>query len=282
MLRIAPFNVRIRSPLATVKDHFQRFYTKYPVLDQASFVDFDLRVCPGVGIRRFWKPQSRFFLDEVDAFFPLPQQQAAPMFEWGLNWCVASRPLGYLVMHAGVLAKRNAALMMPGHPGAGKSTLTASLNLLGGWRLLSDELAILDPETGDLLPHPRPICLKNEAIDIVAGFDGAVMGRQYTDTRKGTISHVSCDRLSIENGDHRAKVNWVVFPRFEKGCRAKSSELSRVEAFSMISEQSFNRERMGEAGFDAMCAMLDNASCHQIQYGSTQAGLDLIKGITER
>jgi len=53
-----------------------------------------------------------------------------------------------------------------------------------------------------------------------------------------------------------------------------------VEAFSLISEQSFNRERMGEAGFDALCALLTDAHCYQISYGSTADGLDLIEQIT--
>ena len=51
-------------------------------------------------LRKVWRPQVRFLLDGTEPFFPLPLAQAAPMFEWGMNWCVAQRPMGWLVMHA--------------------------------------------------------------------------------------------------------------------------------------------------------------------------------------
>ncbi len=202
------------------------------------------------------------------------------MLEWGLNWCVAARPMGYLVMHAAVLANAGKALMMPGFPGAGKSTLCASLCHRGSWRLFSDELAILDPTDGAMRPHPRPISLKNVSVSVVAGFPNAQLGPIYRDTRKGDISHAACPAASVEKSEETAKVHWVVFPRFEANATRSCEELTRVEAFALISEQSFNKERMGEAGFQALCSMLSCARCFQIVYGSTDDGLAMISDIT--
>ena len=263
-----------------MRNHLDFFYSGYPTPAAGPFVDFDVQILPGSGVRRWWRPQARFLLDGVESFFPLPAEQAAPVLEWGLNWCVASRPLGYLVMHAGLLAKQGRALMMPGFPGAGKSTLCASLSLLQGWQLFSDELAILDPVSGHMQPHPRPISLKNTSIDIVAAFPQARIGRVYTDTRKGTISHAAPTPISIAAAAETAPVQWVVFPRFDAGSAPKIGELSRAEAFALISEQSFNKERMGEIGFHALCNMLTDAQCYQIVYGSTDDALQLIRDIT--
>jgi HprK-related kinase A len=234
---------------------------------------------PGRGARRWWRPQVRFLLDGIESFFPLPAAQAAPMLEWGLNWCVAGRPLGHLVMHAAVLEKAGAALMMPGFPGAGKSTLCASLCLLNRWRLFSDELAILDPATNEMQPHPRPISLKNASVSIVGAFPESRLGPIYRDTRKGDISHAASPKTAIDSCMVPAPVRWVVFPRFDLGANPHCEEISRAEAFTLISEQSFNKERMGEVGFDALCAMLTGARCFQINYGSTESGLRLIEDI---
>ena len=261
-------------------EHIDFFYSRARRLSQESFVDFDIQILPGKGLRRWWRPQGRFLLDGIESFFPLPAEQAAPMLEWGLNWCVASRSLGYLVMHAGLLARSGRALMMPGSPGAGKSTMCASLCLLEGWQLLSDELAILDPSTGLMQPHPRPISLKNTSIDVVSHFPGAQLGRVYQDTRKGTISHATCPTASIDAASSPARVEWVVFPRFETNNPVRCDEISHAEAFALISEQSFNKERMGEVGFDALCAMLTGARCYQIVYGSTADGIQVIREIT--
>ncbi len=277
ILDIPPFTVRVRSPFAAVARHLDLFYAGNSRPASGAFVDFDVDLRPGRGLRRWWHPQVRFELDGAEPFFPLPANQAAPMFEWGLNFCVANRPLGYLVMHAAVLARGERAVMLPGFPGAGKSTLCASLALCAGWRLLSDELAILDPADGCLIPHPRPISVKNASIGIVSAFPGARLGPVYRDTRKGDVSHLGGPPPSRHDATARARVAWVLFPRFDAGAPARCEEISRAEAFALISEQSFNQERMGERGFDALCALLDGARCFDLGYRSTAEGLDLVR-----
>lgn len=281
-LEINPFTVRLRSPFAAVAQHLNHFY-KAAVLppSHGRFIDFDIEILPGIGLHRFRKPQARFLLDGHEPFFPLPAAQAAPLFEWGMNWCVAQRPVGWLVMHGAVLARGQAAVVMPGFPGAGKSTLCASLAFLDGWRLLSDELTILDPGDGLLIPHPRPISLKNASIGIVSGFSGASLGPVYRDTRKGTITHAAVPEFAAQAARERARATWVVFPRFEAGATLQIEPMSRVEAFTLISEQSFNSERMGAPGFSALCSMFDHVSCYEMVFGSTEDGLEGIRRICD-
>lgn len=276
---IAPFRVRIRSDLPAVAGHLSGFYVDRPRLAPGAFVDFDIELLRGRGLRRWWEPQVRFELDGAEPFFPLPAGQAAPMLEWSLNWCVAQRPLEWLIVHAAVLARGDRAVALPGFPGAGKSTLCAAMAYIRGWRLLSDELAILDPESGQLLPHPRPISVKNDSIEIVRQFPGARLGPVYRDTRKGDVSHLACPQASRTEAQQPARVGWVVFPRFEAGCAPRIEAISRAEAFALIAEQSFNQHRLGATGFETMCAMLDAAQCFEIRYGSTQDGLDAMDRI---
>ena len=126
ILRVPPVTIRVHTALPSVVDHIEFFYgacrSRSPA-DERDFIDLDISVLPGRGIHRFWHPQSRFLLDTNEPFLPLPLDQAAPLLEWGLNWCIASRPLGYLTIHAAVVARGSDALLMPGFPGAGKSTL---------------------------------------------------------------------------------------------------------------------------------------------------------------
>lgn len=258
-------------------EHLARFYPQAVRPADDVFVDFDLSLRPGRGLRRWWAPQCRFALDGDEPFYPLAANQAAPMFEWGLNWCVAQRPLGYLVMHAAVLAQGNDdAIMLPGFPGAGKSTLCAALAHIEGWRLLSDELAILDPADQRLVPHPRPISVKNASIDIVSAFPGASLGPVYRDTRKGDVCHAAAPEPALADAHRRARVAWVVFPRFDASAAPLCEEISRIEAFAKISEQSFNNERMGRTGFQALCGLLDGARCWEIRYRSTEEALALV------
>lgn len=282
VLHIAPFNVRLRSPLASVLRHVNFFYRHSPRMAGDGFVDFDVQLLPAGAPRRWWSPQARFLLDGQEPFFPLPAAEAGPMFEWGLNWCVAQRSLGLLVMHAAVVANAQGdAIMMPGFPGAGKSTLCASLVLQQEWRLLSDELTLLDPVSGLVQPHPRPIALKNRSIDVVRGFAGARLGPIYLGTRKGDITHAACPEQSLALATEPARVRWVLFPRYKAGAAPSIEEIGRAEAFVLISEQSFNNERMGEAGFLALCGLLSGARCFELAYGCTADALALVRHATE-
>lgn len=278
VLHIAPFHVRLRSPLAGVQRHVATFYGAGAWRPPGSFVDFDVQILPARGLRRWWRPQARFLLDGQEPFFPLPAAEAGPMFEWGLNWCVAQRPLGWLVMHAAVVADAEGrAIMMPGFPGAGKSTLCAALVLLQRWRLLSDELTLLDTASGQVQAHPRPIALKNHSIDVVRAFVGAQLGPVYAGTRKGDITHAACPEDSCARAAEPARVRWVLFPRFQAGAAPQLEEVGRAEAFVRINEQSFNHERMGEAGFAGLSGLLSEARCFELVYGSTADALALVQ-----
>ena len=70
-------------------------------------------------------------------------------------------------MHAAVFERDSSAVVLPGPSGVGKSTLCAAL-VARGWRLLSDEVAMIRPQDGLLQPYPRPISLKNESIEMIA------------------------------------------------------------------------------------------------------------------
>ncbi len=279
ILRIPPFNVRVRAPFADVAAHLARFYSAYERLEGTAFVDFDVELIPGGGVRRWWRKQVRFRADAQMPFLPLPADQAAPLLEWGLNWTIASRSLGYLVLHAAVLAREGRAVILPGFPGAGKSTLCASMCHLDDWQLFSDELAIIDPETHRLLAHPRPISLKNESIDLVSGFPGARLGPLFHDTRKGTVAHAAVPETSVLKAESSAQAKWIVFPKFNKAGTTSIEEITRAEAFTLIQQQSFNQERMGDVGFDALCRLLSETRCYSINYGSTDAGLRAIASI---
>ncbi len=145
VLRTGAFSTRIHTRIGHLADAIALLYADYPVEAPTAFADFQVRLHRPAGPRHWLKPQVRFDSDGREPFAPLPLAQAYPMFEWVMNWCVSSRAHGYLVIHAAVLERGGRALIMPAPPGSGKSTLCAAL-AMRGWRLLSDELALLRPE----------------------------------------------------------------------------------------------------------------------------------------
>jgi HprK-related kinase A len=135
VLRTGPFATRIHSPMPQIADGLLRLYADFPLGD-GEFCDFHVRVGPPAGLRRWLKPQINFWHNGHSPFKPLPANHAFALLEWGLNWCVAGHAHHYLMLHAAVLERNGRALVLPGDPGAGKSTLTAAL-MLSGWRARS-------------------------------------------------------------------------------------------------------------------------------------------------
>jgi hypothetical protein len=271
-LRTGPFVTRIHSPMVQVADGLHRLYADFP-LDAGEFQDFHVRVGPPPGLRRWLRPQINFWYDGHSPFKPLPADHAFALLEWGLNWCVAGHAHHYLMLHAAVLEKNGRAVVLPGDPGAGKSTLTAAL-MLSGWRLLSDEITLVDRDDGLLVGLARPVSLKNASIEVIRrAFPDAVIGAPAYDTHKGTVAHVQPSADSVARVGEKARPAWVVFPRWREGSTARLSPHSRADAFLHTASHAFNYSLLGGLGFELNAALMDVCACYDFEYSNLDDAL---------
>ena len=242
-------------------------YGDFAVLEPDDFADFHIAVAAPAGLRRWVRPQVIFSLDGFAPFKPLPANQAYPMFEWGLNWCIAAHAHNYLVIHAAVVERSGRAVVLPAPPGSGKSTLCAGL-VARGWRLLSDELALLDLDSGLIQPLARPVNLKNASIDVIRGFHaGAVITAPVHDTTKGTVALMRPPPESVARAGEPALPAWVVFPRYVAGAPAVLETKSKAQTFMRLVEQAFNYDILGARGFEAAGNLIDRCACFEFSYG---------------
>jgi hypothetical protein len=267
-LRLAPFTARIRSPLPAVVDAIARMYGEFPLVPADEFADFDVRVAPPAVLRRWIRPQVFFYFDDRPSFRPLPADQAYPMLEWGLNWCIAAHAHQFLIVHAAVIEKDGRAALLPAPPGSGKSTLCAGL-VSRGWRLLSDELTLVDLVTGAIHGMARPINLKNASIEVIRGFwPDAEMTAPVHDTAKGTVALVRPPVESVRRVDETARPRWIVFPRWVADAPAEFKPMSKARTCLTLAEQAFNYDIHGRRGFEAVADLVDRCDCFEFSYGS--------------
>ncbi len=277
-LRTGPFVFRLRSRLPDVAANLLRMYGDFPLAD-GPFADFHARVDAVRGLRRALRPQAQFWLDATPPFVPLPRDQAYAMLEWGMNWCIAGHAHYYLMLHAAVLERGGRALIMPGDPGAGKSTLTAAL-MLDGWRLLSDEIALIDRHNGLLCGLARPVSLKNASIDIIrAHAPKAVFGDVARDTHKGTVSHLKPSADSALRVTEPACPRWIVFPRWKPDAAARLTPHSKAAAFLHLASHAFNYSVLGALGFQRTAALMDACECWDFEYSHLPDALHMFRAL---
>lgn len=281
VLSAPPFVFRIRGRGTALVPALRTAYAYHDALMATVFIHFDLAVRPAIGLRRWFKPLIELEFDGSRPFAPLPRQQAFPLLEWAMNWCVTTTAHQYLMCHSAVLAWQDQALLLPAPPGSGKSTLAAAL-MLSGWRLLSDELALLDPVSGKLAPFVRPLSLKNASIDIIAKrFPSAVFTPPVNDTIKGTVAHLRPSEASVLQGWQPARPRWLVFPRYEAGASWTLQPLSRPMAVVELAKNAFNLSVLGTTGFSALCALVRECECITLVYGDLDEALDGFSALSE-
>lgn len=262
------FITHLQTSISSVAEGLHLLYADYPLAQSEEYADFHVRLGPPANIRRWIGPQVLFSFDGFAPFKPLPRDQAFPMFEWGLNWCVSSHIHHYLIVHAAVVAKDGFAMIMPAPPGSGKSTLCAGL-VNRGWRLLSDELTLIDPATGEVIPLPRPVSLKNQSIEVIREFAAnAVIGRSVRDTIKGTVAHMKPPSDSVAQADMRAVPAWIVFPKYQAGTSARLEPHAKARAFMHMAGNAFNYSLLGALGFHTLANVIERCGCYDFTYSS--------------
>ena len=272
-LSTGPFSYRIHSPCPPVAAGLATLYADFAVEPDGGIADFHIHVQPVRGLRRWLGSQVEFRLDQHSPFLPLPADHAFALLEWGMNWCLASQANHYLLIHAAVLDKDGQCLVMPGDPGAGKSTLTAAL-MLSGWRLVSDEMAMIDRDDGLASPLARPVSLKNQSIDVIRAFaPDAVLGEAARDTHKGTVSHLRPCATSVTRRQQKVRPTQVVFPRWRAGANTQLQPVDKALAFERLAAHAFNYSLLGRLGFELTADLIDACHCWDFGYSDLQSGL---------
>jgi HprK-related kinase A len=285
-IRWGPFVSRIVSGLPELAVPLHLLYADYQIEPPGGICDFHVCVRPR-SLRLPWSEQLvEFLLDGAPLLPPFSRRQALPMLEWGLNACVYRFAHQFLIIHAAVVERSGSALLIPGLPGVGKSTLCAAL-VASGWRLLSDELTLLDPADGRVQPLARPISLKNDSIEIVRKFDpNSTFGPPAIDTHKGKVAHVRPPLDSVRRGLEPACQRWIVTPQFAPGEPLRLAPMSKGSTFISLGDNSLNYEILGETGFRAMVRLVDQCDCYALTHASASEAVvaleDLLRQPAER
>lgn len=280
-LQIGPFSTIVRSRHPAIGTELLTLYADFPARLIAPFAHFHVEIGtrpPPAGIIR---PQARFLIDGFEPFKPLPAIQALPLFEWGLNWAIATHIPDYMIIHAAVVARNDDAIVMPGVPGAGKSTLCAAL-VASGWRLLSDEFALFEPRSLALHPIPRPISLKNDSISIISRrWPEAWHSRPVKNTTKGTVALFRPPGSSVRAMSLTAHARWIIFPRYSPEHALEFDEIGRARALASMIEHIVNFAELPKKHFDVLDRLFSRTRTANLVYSDLDEAIAYFNRLTD-
>jgi HprK-related kinase A len=266
ILRIGPLSIEVKIQQAEVAHEFLALYEGYPFDLGSALADFRIELKTSTLLRAGMRRRIQVYVDHQTLFQPVPTNLGVPMLESAINWCIGTRIARYLLIHAAGVERDGRAVVLPGDSGAGKSTLTTAL-VANGWRLLSDEVTIVDPRDGLLRPHPRPISLKNETIDLIADrYPQLTANKRYEGTTKGTVGFVKAPHDAIQNADRSSRPSLVVALAYHPGSHLTCDRLEKAKAFMLLARQSPNYKIMLGRGFQTLANFVEACDHYTLTY----------------
>ena len=280
ILQIGSFSFQIKIEDTAVAREFLALYEGYPFNMEPALPNFRIEIKSSTHLRAGMRRRLQAYLDHQPLFQPAPPHLGIPMLESVINWCMGDRVARYLVLHGAVVEREGRAVVMPGASGAGKSTLTAAL-IAEGWRLLSDEVTIVDPRDGFLRPHPRPISLKNEAIDLIVDrHPKLTTNKRYEGTTKGTVGFVKVPRDAIQNADRSSRPSLVVALAYHPGSHLTCDRLEKAKAFMLLARQSPNYKTMLGLGFQTLANFVEACDHYTLTYSDLDEAVRTINELS--
>lgn len=274
-VQVGPAAFRIGSAWKRPLDQLADLYSDYPTPD---IPDYSVRLEPTSFIRRFVRPSvainGDFMLPDAA---PLPLAQALLAAEMAMNLQIALGWRRHLLLHASAVEKDGKALIMTGASGSGKSTLAAMLGHKG-WRFMGDEFVLLDLVTGEAVPFPRMISLKNEAIGAMqaTALNGR-FGPLMTGTPKGDVRHLVPPSDAVERMAEPAKPALLLFPSF--GFEPAVRDIGASEVFMRLTQASTNYVALGEVGFNTLTRFIMTVPARAIDYRDGLEAEALVDGL---
>jgi len=171
-----------------------------------------------------------------------------------------------LTLHSGaVRAPDGSVLLLPAVSGSGKTTLTAAL-VQAGWGYLSDEAVGVRADPFLAVPYPKPLVLdatSRTALGLAPAASPNVSPREL---------HPDVALVTQPTGP----ISRVVLPRYVAGATAALEPLAPAEAVVAVLEHVLNLARVGQAGLDVLCRLVEDVPVARLTHGGAADAVSLL------
>lgn len=214
------------------------------------------------------EPELAATVGEREFFYPSLEHAVL-----GLEEVIAADLLegcGHLLLHAGAVTRGDLTILLLGHSGAGKTTLTLEL-VRRGFRFLGDEYVAIGGQAEVLIPFPRCTVVKKLVAELPAGerFELEVESRRYSlllPRDRGAL----CP-LPLRAPGHTLA---LVFPAYREGVATSVQPMGAGEVCAEILPSTFNFEHNEEQLWPSVGELALRSRNCSLEYSSVESGVD--------
>jgi len=207
--------------------------------------------------------------------------QVVPMVKARVRQAAINRHRYFMAIHAGVVARGERCLLLPGAPGRGKTTLTAALSR-EGFRYFSDEFAILEEKTLRVCPVPLGLTVKPGAVGPLIPYYPEIERLPEHTREDGQLVRYLSPPRDPAGWRESASVGWIVFPMYAPDAVTALRPVSKPDTLRrLLQECLVLPERLDRAGVEGLVRWMREVSCHELPMSSLGDAVRLLKELAE-
>lgn len=197
-----------------------------------------------------------------------------PYLEWAINSAAVEHLKDYYLLHGGAVTLDNTGMLLLADSGSGTTTLVAAL-LMAGCKYLSDDVSVIDPTTGCLLPFAKSLRIRDGSRTVLApSYPELKAASRYRDGEGEPIWYL------------RPRTEWlpaapvplrrVFLPRYVPNATTTLDHAPRSTVLESFLAQSFNLQRHGASAIGGLARILQNVECFTLTYSDLGAAVSTL------
>lgn len=207
-----------------------------------------------------------------------PDRLLVPL-EWWITYDILYSHPQRLHLHGGGFRVGDAAVLLPGGHGAGKTSLTLEA-LYRGYQVYSDEILVVDPERVRLLPYPRCFVVKEPGMRLFPHLQGLYRTRGPQKAgRSVMVWYVNPREVRPDYLAPAAPCGWLLFPRFRAGAPTRLVPVSELEVVGKLLSCVFTFFLNTNATLTGVAALARRCRAYDLEFGELRQAFDAIEDL---
>lgn len=198
--------------------------------------------------------------------------------EWAILLALLAAQDHFLQLHAAGIVRDDRGLLLVGPSGSGKSTHALGM-LLAGFRCLSDEIILLEPDGSMAWPFPRSFHAKADTLRLFPELRRPDAGSGFADSSGKARFDPAVIRKDWVS--RPARPAWLVFPRYNPAGGDELQPLGETEALSMMIEQAINLTSFGQGGIEVLIRLVRSCECYRLGASDVKRACTLLSELTD-